>query len=156
MSQVVYHIPNPETMTSFGRHIGEKIENNIVLLLVGDLGAGKTYIAKAIAEGLGVKEDITSPTFAIMNTYTSGRIPLFHFDLYRLEDSAELDGIGFHEYVRRGVSLVEWANKFEDDMPRCHILIRLEVTGPSSRTVTMESSYFTEADLLALGGTLCI
>lgn len=98
-----------------------------VITLDGDLGAGKTQFTQGFAAALGIEDSVTSPTFTVMIEYSQGRLPLYHFDLYRLEDAAELDDIAFWEYVEgEGVSVVEWATKFADDMPDSRIEIRID------------------------------
>jgi tRNA threonylcarbamoyladenosine biosynthesis protein TsaE len=89
-----------------------------VIALIGDLGTGKTTLTKAIAEGLGVTESVTSPTFAIIKEYASGRLPLYHFDAYRLGGPDEMRALGFEEYFYGGgVTVVEWANLVEELLP---------------------------------------
>jgi tRNA threonylcarbamoyladenosine biosynthesis protein TsaE len=96
-----------------------------VLLLQGDLGAGKTEFVKGLAEGLQVTDLVTSPTFTLLNVY-HGAMPLYHFDLYRLEDAEELDNIGFAEYLGGdGVAVIEWPDRFPMAMPSEHILVEL-------------------------------
>ena len=94
-----------------GRQLGSLVNKGDILCLTGDLGTGKTHISKGIAEGLGIDEHITSPTFNIVNEYHSGRLTLYHFDVYRVNDPDEIEAIGFDEYIfGDGVSLIEWAN----------------------------------------------
>ena len=108
---------NSEVETSaFGRFVGEQLQRPLTILLEGDLGAGKSVIARALARGLGVPEDIpiTSPTFTLMNHYPA-RIELYHFDLYRLADAEELIEIGFDDFAHsEGVALVEWPERLPD------------------------------------------
>ena len=118
---------SPEETAAFAERLGAVAEAGIVLCLVGDLGAGKTLFTQGFAKGLGVTGEVTSPTFALMNQYC-GRLPVTHFDLYRLEREDELDEIGFYEYAEddRGVVLIEWADKFPDALPEPHIRLEIE------------------------------
>lgn len=152
MNEVRYTMASVEETIRFGKELGSRIEKPMTFLLIGDLGAGKTHLSQAIAEGLGVEETITSPTFALMNTYRSGRLPLYHFDLYRLESEEELENIGFYEYVKAGVALVEWADKFLDAMPRRNIQICIEKTGETTRTIVLRSKLYKKEQLAQLGG----
>ncbi|MGB3728006.1 MAG: tRNA (adenosine(37)-N6)-threonylcarbamoyltransferase complex ATPase subunit type 1 TsaE [Thermodesulfobacteriota bacterium] len=113
-----------------GEIIGKSLNPGSIIALVGDLGAGKTVLVKGIAKGLGVQEEPNSPTFVIMNSY-EGRIPLYHFDLYRLSDEEELLGIGYDEYFfGNGVAAVEWADRVQEIFPD-HTL-RIEISIPES------------------------
>lgn len=107
-----------------------------VITLDGDLGAGKTQFTQGIAEELDIEGPVTSPTFNLVISYDDGCMPLYHFDLYRLEDPAELEDIDFYGIVEGdGVSCIEWASKFLDDMPEDRLEVFLEVTGEHSRTI---------------------
>lgn len=107
-----------------------------VVTLDGDLGAGKTQFTQGLAVALGVSGSVTSPTFNLMVAYTDGRIPLYHFDLYRLDDPSQLDDLAFYEYIEGdGVACVEWANKFADDMPDDRLEVRLSVAGEEARRI---------------------
>lgn len=107
-----------------------------VITLDGDLGAGKTQFTQGIAEELDIEGPVTSPTFNLVISYDDGCMPLYHFDLYRLEDPAELEDIDFYGIVEGdGVSCIEWASKFCDDMPEDRLEVFLEVTGEHSRTI---------------------
>ena len=122
--------------------LAKTIKSPCVISLVGDLGAGKTTFAKGFAKGLGVQENITSPTFAILNQY-NGNIPLFHFDLYRLEGIEEAYSLGFEEYFDltklQGVSLVEWASNAEGILPMRHMEITLEKINDNSRKIIINA-----------------
>ena len=122
---VVTHAP--QETAALAERIGAAAEAGTVLCLVGDLGAGKTLFTQGFARGLGVTEEVTSPTFALMNQYC-GRLPVTHFDLYRLELEEELDEIGFYEFAEPsgGVVLIEWADKFPDALPKPHIRLEIE------------------------------
>ena len=125
----------------FGRALAESLEAGAIIALIGDLGAGKTTLTKAIASGLGVSEVLTSPTFTIVCEYDSGRLPLYHFDVYRVHDSEELFEIGFEDYLHRGgVCLIEWANLLEDGLlPESTMTIKLEYgEGETERILTIE------------------
>ena len=122
------------------RALGEKIAARLrpgdVLLLEGDLGAGKSELTRGIARGLGVAETVTSPSFTILNVYESGRCPLYHFDWYRLESADELYELGMDEYLGGdGVAVVEWPAQCPDAVPENAVRIRLEATGENERTI---------------------
>lgn len=107
-----------EDTFDLGRKVGQIVKGGTVITLVGDLGVGKTVFTQGLAEGLGIDEPVNSPTFTILQIYEEGRIPLYHFDVYRIGDVSEMDEIGFDEYVfGEGVSLIEWANLIEEILP---------------------------------------
>ena len=111
-------IRNEEDTRAFGHQLAEKLQPNTVIALIGDLGTGKTTLSRYIAEGLGVKETITSPTFTVVLEYHSGRLPLYHFDVYRVNDPDDLFEIGAEEYFYKGgVSIVEWADQVAEILP---------------------------------------
>ena len=100
---------------ALGARLAEQLEPGGVVAFTGDLGAGKTAFTRGLARGLGITERVTSPTFTIVNEYEGGRLPLFHFDMYRLGSSEELFGIGWEDYLARGgVCAVEWSENVED------------------------------------------
>lgn len=112
---------------SYAREIAQKAKPGDIICLDGELGVGKTVFAKGFAEGLGITEPITSPTFTIMNIYDSGRLPLYHYDVYRIEDESEMDELGYEEYFfGSGVTLIEWASQIPDCIPEnaMHIVIK--------------------------------
>jgi tRNA threonylcarbamoyladenosine biosynthesis protein TsaE len=107
-----------------------------VVKLIGDLGSGKTEFVKGMAKGLNCESLVTSPTFTLVHEYHGGRLPLFHMDLYRLNHEAELDNIGFEDYLRAGgVCVVEWADKFADRMPRNSAEIVLTILENNARRI---------------------
>ncbi len=111
-------IRNEEDTRAFGTALAQQLKPGTVLALIGNLGTGKTTLTKYIAEGLGVKETLTSPTFTIVREYHSGRLPLYHFDVYRLKSAEELFDIGCDEYFYgQGVSIVEWADQVAEVLP---------------------------------------
>lgn len=117
---------NESDTRAFGLELAEKLQPGDVIALVGDLGTGKTALTRYIAEGLGVTETISSPTFTIVKEYSSGRIPLFHFDVYRLSDGGELLDIGADEYLNgNGACIIEWADIVADVLPDDAIVIQL-------------------------------
>ncbi|WP_407399258.1 tRNA (adenosine(37)-N6)-threonylcarbamoyltransferase complex ATPase subunit type 1 TsaE [Anaerovibrio sp.] len=120
---------SPEETAAIGEKIGRLVSNGTVICLYGDLGAGKTLFVQNLAKGLEIDEDVTSPTFNIMNVY-EGRLPLYHFDLYRLEQEYELEDIGFYDYVDDpdGIVVIEWADKFADCLPDDFVLLTIERT----------------------------
>ena len=125
------------------RALGEKLASRLktgdVVVLEGELGAGKSELARGIARGLGVTETVTSPSFTILNVYESGRCPLYHFDWYRLESEEELYELGMDEYLGGdGIAVVEWAERCPDAVPENVLRIRLEVTGGESRRITAD------------------
>lgn len=120
-------LSNLEETEKFGIKLGEALRSGDILCLNGDLGAGKTTITKSIGVGLGVEEYITSPTFALINQYM-GRVPVYHFDVYRLENAHELYDLGFDEYFYgKGVCIIEWADKIDRMIPTDRIVIDIEM-----------------------------
>ena len=106
---------SPEETEDIGARLAEQLEPGAVVAFTGDLGAGKTAFTRGLARGLGVPDRITSPTFTIVNEYEGGRLPLFHFDMYRLGSADELFDIGWEDYLRRGgVCAVEWSENIAD------------------------------------------
>lgn len=106
-----------------------------MLLLAGDLGAGKTQLAKGIGEGLGIAEPVTSPTFNILVVH-EGRLPLYHFDLYRLERADDLEDLDYFGTLEAdGVSVVEWGDRFPDALPRAYVAVELHITGDETRSI---------------------
>lgn len=130
---------SPEETTELGRRVGALCEPGSLLALVGDLGAGKTRFVKGVALGLGVPDEnlVTSPTFVLMNLYR-GRVPIAHFDLYRLE-AVDLASLGFYDLRGEAVLLIEWAEKVEERLLGDHVRVSFEVTGEKSRRLMFQS-----------------
>ena len=120
----VYESFSAKDTADIGREIAREAKPGEVYALVGDLGTGKTAFSGGFAKGLGITEPVTSPTFTIVMEYNEGRLPLYHFDVYRLADESELDEIGFFEYIDgEGVSLIEWADLIRDLLPEGTVMI---------------------------------
>ena len=130
--------------------------NPLCIALIGDLGTGKTHMSQGIAKGLGVVEEITSPTFSLMNTYMTVTGEIYHFDLYRMDDVSELENIGFYEFTEDQISIVEWADKFIDELPDETLWIHIDSIDAHSRHVTIESDVLDVETLNALGGTYVV
>lgn len=109
-----------------GYQMGKEASPGEVITLIGDLGVGKTVFTQGFAKGLGIDEPVCSPTFTIVQVYDEGRLPFYHFDVYRIGDESEMDEIGYEEYVYgEGVSLIEWANLIEDILPERYIKVEI-------------------------------
>ena len=131
-----------EETFNLGVEIGKKAVKGQVFTLVGDLGVGKTVFTQGLAKGLDIMESISSPTFTIVQVYDEGRLPFYHFDVYRIGDISEMDEIGYEDYVYgEGVSLIEWANLIEEILPenRTSIMIEKDLEqGFDYRKITIE------------------
>ena len=116
-----------EDTREFAKMLAKEAKEGQIYLLSGDLGTGKTAFAQGFAQGLGIEDYVNSPTFTIMQIYDKGRLPLYHFDVYRIGDSSEMDELGYEEYFfGNGVSLVEWPEMIEDILPADAIRITIE------------------------------
>jgi len=143
---------SPRETIALGRRIGRAARPGDVVALAGELGSGKTRLAKGMAEGLGAASarDVTSPTFVLCREYTGGRIPFYHLDAYRLKGAAELEAIGSDEMLAGdGLSTLEWADRAAGALPPDHLQVRLDVTGPATRRVTFTPHGPQSARLLA-------
>ena len=133
---------SPEETFLFGMQLGKEAKAGQVYTLVGDLGVGKTLFAQGFAKGLEIEEAISSPTFTIVQVYEEGRLPFYHFDVYRIGDVEEMDEIGFEDYISGdGVCLIEWSNLIEEILPeeRMDILIEKDLEqGFDYRKITVE------------------
>ena len=132
---------------ALGQKLAKLLQPGDVIAYFGDLGAGKTALTRGIAQGLGVTDLVTSPTYTIVNEYLTGRIPLFHFDMYRLGSSDELFDIGWEDYLARGgVCAVEWSENVEDALrDAIHITIEKDPLEPDTRRITIEGGSRFEA-----------
>ncbi|MDE7282218.1 MAG: tRNA (adenosine(37)-N6)-threonylcarbamoyltransferase complex ATPase subunit type 1 TsaE [Lachnospiraceae bacterium] len=141
MKQIIETHSTQETF-EFGKKIGERARAGEVYSLIGDLGVGKTVFTQGVASGLEIKESVNSPTFTIMQVYDEGRLPFYHFDVYRIGDIEEMDEIGYDEYLYGdGVCLIEWANLIEEILPKKYIRITIEKNlekGFEYRKITVE------------------
>lgn len=118
---------SPEETFSFGKWIGGNALPGQVYTLVGDLGVGKTVFTQGVAAGLGITEPVNSPTFTIIQEYETGRMPFYHFDVYRIGDIEEMEEIGYDDYFYgHGICLIEWANLIEEILPEHIIEITIE------------------------------
>lgn len=136
-------LPDLEATVALGRRLGGLLFPGAVVALVGALGAGKTQLARAIAEGLAVPDArvVTSPTFVLIQEYLGGRLPIYHFDVYRLAGETAFADLGAHEYLEGdGVCLIEWADRVPGCLPGDHLRIRLEPTGLVSRRAVLEAT----------------
>ena len=133
-----YTTNSPAQTEAIGAALGKIIEPGAVIAYRGDLGAGKTAFTRGLAKGLGCTEIVTSPTYTIVNEYLGGRIPLFHFDMYRLRSSDDLFDIGWEDYLDRGgVCAVEWSENVDDAMEDA-LYITIEKLGEDARRITIE------------------
>jgi len=131
-----------EETAAVGHDLASSLKAGDVVLLYGDLGAGKTALVRGLAEGLGVdRDEVSSPTFTLIQEYRGGRLPLFHVDLYRIEDPREFDELGLDEIAEDGVLAIEWADKLAARLqPSRYVAVRIEHAGENARTVTVEST----------------
>lgn len=135
MASIISH--SPQDTFLLGQRLAAELHPGDVLALEGDLGAGKTQFTKGLAAGLGVETVVTSPTFTLVHEYPGGRLPLFHIDLYRLEEEEEVLGIGLDDYLDGdGVTVIEWADKFAALMPRGVRWVRFRVLEGDDREIT--------------------
>ena len=139
---MIFESESDEKTYAFARGLGEKAEAGQIYALKGELGAGKTVFAKGFAEGLGVKERVNSPTYTILHSYSSGRLPFHHFDVYRIAEPEEMEEVGYEDcFYSGGVSLVEWAELIEEILPGGTIFVnisRIPEKGAGYRRIEIE------------------
>lgn len=124
---MVIETRSPEETFETGKKLGEKAVPGQVFTLMGDLGVGKTVFTQGLARGLGIQEPVSSPTFTIVQVYEEGRLPFYHFDVYRIGGVEEMDEVGFDDYIMgEGVSLIEWADLIEEILPEKRTEVRIE------------------------------
>ena len=137
MMQITTH--SADETQALGQKLASRLAPGDVIAYFGDLGAGKTAFTRGLAQGLGITDPVTSPTYTIVNEYLSGRIPLFHFDMYRLSSSEELFDIGWEDYLSRGgVCAVEWSENVEDALQDAiRVTIEKDADEPDTRHITI-------------------
>ena len=148
MAEVLRETSSAAETRALGEELSSSLRPGDVVVLEGELGAGKSELARGIARGLGVRETVTGPSFTILNVYESGRYPLYHFDWYRLESADELYELGMDEYLGGdGIAVVEWAERCPEAVPENTIRITLDVTGEESRRIQiLRREYETSCD----------
>lgn len=135
--EFIFNSNSAEQTMSFAKTLAQKLDKGTVITLEGDLGAGKTTFTKGLAQGLGVTRTVNSPTFTIIKEYTDGKLPLYHMDVYRLEESDE--DLGFDEYFHgAGISVVEWAKFIEDMLPAEILKININYVNDTDRKIILE------------------
>ena len=135
---MTFYTNSPAETEAVGAAMARVLTPGTVIAYRGDLGAGKTAFTRGLARGLGCREPVTSPTYTIVNEYLSGRLPLFHFDMYRLGSSEDLFDIGWEDYLDRGgVCAVEWSENVADALTGA-VAVTIEKTGDESRKITIE------------------
>lgn len=138
-----------------GYYIGELINSKCVIAFLGGMGSGKTCFTSGLCSGLGYKGDVTSPTFAIINEYLGGKLPVFHFDMYRIADEDELYGIGFYDYLdQNGVAVIEWSENIDFALPDNSIFISFEKPEENVRIISI--TYDESNDFLKELKTKCV
>ena len=139
---MIYETFSAEETYELGKRLGQNAKPGSVYALIGDLGVGKTVFTQGVAAGLEIKEHINSPTFTIVQVYEEGRLPFYHFDVYRIGDPEEMEEIGYEDYFYgEGVCFVEWANLIEELMPEHTVTVTIEKNtekGFDYRKITIE------------------
>ena len=141
MKQFVSHSPEESEKIAF--EFAKTLQSGSVLAFEGSMGMGKTHFTRGLAKGLGFTGDVTSPTFAIVNEYRGGRLPLFHFDMYRIESWEDLDSCGFFDYMNeKGIIACEWSENIAGALPHDSIFINIEKIDENSRKITITGGGF--------------
>ena len=124
---MIFESYSAEETYAFGKKIGEEAQPGQVYTLIGDLGVGKTVFTQGVADGLGIRDAVNSPTFTIVQVYEEGRMPFYHFDVYRIGDVEEMDEIGYEDcFYGEGLCLIEWANLIEEILPEHYSQVTIE------------------------------
>ena len=140
---LTFNSKSPKDTESFAEGIAEHLTGGEVIAFSGDLGMGKTCFVRGLARGLGFSGDVTSPTFAIINEYSGGRLPLYHFDMYRISGWDDLYSTGYFEYCEAGgVCAIEWSENIEAALPDDVIRIEIRKNGDTDRTITVTGGAF--------------
>lgn len=138
---------SPDETELLGQKLGKAVQPGTVIAFQGDLGAGKTAFTRGLARGLGIRGPVTSPTYTIVQEYLDGRLPLFHFDMYRLHSSEELFDIGWEDYLLRGgVCAVEWSENVMDALEE-PLVVRICRLGDTRRKITLEGAKYADIGL---------
>lgn len=141
---MVYETYSPEETFELGKKIGSESQPGTIICLDGDLGVGKTVFTQGFAKGLGIEESVNSPTFTIIQIYDEGRMPLYHFDVYRIGDYEEMYEIGYEDYFfGEGVCLIEWSKLIKELIPKGSVQIKIKKNlekGLDYREITMEAT----------------
>ena len=144
---MTYITHSPEETESLGEALGRRLPAGTVLAYRGELGAGKTAFTRGLARGLGYREPVTSPTYTIVNEYLGGRLPLFHFDMYRLHSADDLWDIGWEDYLDRGgVCAVEWSENVADALEGA-VTVTIRKLSDTAREITLEGSHYDDLSL---------
>jgi len=133
-----YKVHSLEETRAVAEHLAAQIDGPTVIAYFGGLGAGKTTFSRFLCEALGSRDEVTSPTFAMVHEY-SGRLPIYHFDMYRVSDYEELYSTGYYDYLDRGVLLIEWSENIEEELPSRYLRLTIEHGDEEqSRVITIE------------------
>lgn len=136
---ITMHWANETDTEAFANVLGQYVEPGDIICLEGNLGAGKTTFTKYFAKTLGIERAIKSPTYTIIREYEEGNVPLYHMDAYRLEETGG-ESVGLEDYINgEGVTIIEWPQFVEDDLPKDYLWIQIETSGESTREVTVRS-----------------
>jgi tRNA threonylcarbamoyladenosine biosynthesis protein TsaE len=147
VSAIALHSATPSATRKLGERIGCLLRAGDVVLLSGELGAGKTVLAQGIGSGLGVTDPIKSSSFVIMNEYDGASLRLYHADLYRLEDAEQVAELALEEMAAKGVLVVEWPERAPRELPPEHLLVRMAYEGAKARTIQIEGAGARYAEL---------
>ncbi|MBX0289901.1 tRNA (adenosine(37)-N6)-threonylcarbamoyltransferase complex ATPase subunit type 1 TsaE [Hymenobacter sp. HSC-4F20] len=141
MTSKTIEIPSPDALPQAAGQVRTALEGHSIVCFEGEMGAGKTTFIKALCQALGVADEVSSPTFSLVNEYRDAQNrPIYHFDFYRLEDAAEAEGIGAPEYFDSGyLCLIEWPSRVEELLPSERLVVTLNVTGPTSRELIINN-----------------
>lgn len=144
---MTFQTTSPEQTEALGAAVGALVPGGTVLAYRGDLGAGKTAFTRGLARGLGCRETVTSPTYTIVNEYITGRLPLFHFDMYRLTSAEDLWDIGWEDYLDRGgVCAVEWSENVAEALEDA-VTVTIRKLSDTTREITLEGSHYDNLSL---------
>lgn len=135
----IYDSASYEQTENIAQSLAQRLRAGDVVAFFGSMGMGKTCFTRGLCRGLGYSGDVCSPTFAIVNVYEGGRLPIFHFDMYRVTSWEDLYTTGFFDYLEQGgVTVVEWSENIENALPKCLISVTIEKTGENTRRITVD------------------